>query len=95
MPTLAGVVVLLLVLVLALPVVPDQDGWPDDFRGWFKFIFGGLAALLLVAKEVLSAFARDPSQEGRKNRMEDWAAICGLFGVVFGAPAVYAQLIGS
>lgn len=50
------------------------------------------AGLLLLGKEVLSAFARDKGLGPVKDRLEDWAAICSLFGTVAAVPAVFAAI---
>lgn len=51
-----------------------------------------VAALLLVAKELLSAFARDEELKGDSDELEDWAALCSLFAVVAGVPALIAAI---
>lgn len=50
------------------------------------------AGLLLIAKETLSAFARDKGLGPVKDRFGDWAAICSLFGTVAALPAVVAAI---
>lgn len=50
------------------------------------------AGALLVAKEMLSAFARDEGLKTHEKGLEDGAAICSLFAVVLAVPAVVAVI---
>ncbi|UKF81712.1 hypothetical protein [Clavibacter californiensis] len=52
------------------------------------------SAILLLLKELSSTFARDENLEDAKHGFEDAAAVCSLFAVVFGAPAIAATING-
>lgn len=54
--------------------------------------YAAIAGILVVVKELLSAFARDRGLAPDKSGLEDSAAICSLFAVVFGVPAVAAAI---
>ncbi|MBT1620552.1 hypothetical protein KK090_14925 [Curtobacterium flaccumfaciens pv. poinsettiae] len=55
--------------------------------------YAAIAGILVVVKELLSAFARDRGLAPDKSGLEDSAAICSLFAVVFGVPAVAAAIL--
>lgn len=63
-----------------------------DKRSLLAIICAWAAGLLLLGKEVLSAFARDKGLGPVKDGLEDWASICSLFGTVAAVPAVFAAI---
>jgi uncharacterized membrane protein len=74
-------IVALIVLLLTTP--------PDSVLAKGYAIAAGV---LVLVKEILTAFARDRGLAGDKPELENWAAIASLFAVVFGVPAVAAVI---
>ncbi|WP_139179851.1 hypothetical protein [Curtobacterium sp. MCBA15_007] len=81
----AIVAVLALVALIALLAAADKGSPLAIVCAW-------AAGVLLVGKEILSAFARDRGLDPVKARLEDLAAICSLFGTVAAVPAVFAAI---
>lgn len=74
------------VIVLTLLLANAEKG------SWLANACVYIAALLLVLKELLSAFARDEELKEDSVKLEDWAALCSLFAVVAGVPALVAAI---
>ena len=71
-------------LVALLTTTPSDSPLAKSYA----IVAGGL----VVAKEILSAYARDRGLASDKSWLEDAAAIASLFAVVFGVPAVAAAI---
>lgn len=74
------------VIVLAVLLATAEKG------SWLANACVYIAAFLLVGKELLSAFARDEELKEDSDDLEDWAALCSLFAVVAGVPALIAAI---
>lgn len=79
----AAFVVLVLLMVF---VVPADSVWAKGAAI--------IAGVLVLVKEICSAFARDGGLYNLdKKKLEDGAALASLFAVVFGVPAVAAAIL--
>lgn len=81
----AAIAVVALGALIALLIGADKGTLLANICAW-------AAGLLLLGKEILSAFARDKGLGPVKDGLEDWAAICSLFGTVAAVPAVFAAI---
>lgn len=73
-----------LLVILYLAAGPDEA---KCVAAWSAIV----AAIFLFLKEMFAAIARSPHRD--TDAWEDNAAICSLFAVVFGAPAVATTIV--
>lgn len=83
---IVAVVALVVLVVLMLLLFPADSVWAK--------VVAIIAGVLVLVKEICSAFARDGGwYKLDKKKLEDGAALCSLFAVVFGVPAVAAAIL--